>query len=381
MEPEGDPVGPLAADFGSLPAGSNAHFEADASAKSGTFTWTPTFVDATPQAYSISFSASSGAPAQTGASTTRILVTNVDRAPVAIAGGTYGGVVGSPIQFVGDHSSDPDTDPLQFTWDFGDGATSHSMDPLHNYAEMGDYVAHLSVSDGQVASLDSAAVSIQGALPATAFLADSTEVIYLASAKSSWCFELEPEANSFNVSDLDGNTIELAINRGGTISSVPVQTRNLRFGADMNSNGIPEASLCFEAGTLRDAFADLDGQETLAGVISGNAGPGRAFSAPVVATVIGLANGSDVIVSPNPMRATGAILFRTRKAGSYRVQVFDVSGRLVRESEAVRASGIGYHSINISSGGSGMDALPSGVYFYRLESPDGATKGRFVVLK
>ncbi len=380
-DPDGGVVEAFSAEVASLPAGCNAQFQTNLSARTAAFAWTPGATDGRPEPYVVRFTASTGVPPSSAIATTEIVVSNANRPPVASAGGTYGGVVGSPIQFVGDHSSDPDTDPLQFTWDFGDGATSHSMDPLHNYAEMGDYVAHLSVSDGQVASLDSAAVSIQGALPATAFLADSTEVIYLASAKSSWCFELEPEANSFNVSELDGGSIELAINRGGTVTSVPLEARSLHLGADMNSNGVPEASLCFEAGTLRAIFADLAGQEVLAGVISGDAGPGRAFSAPVTATVIGLASGSDVIVTPNPMRAPGAIVFRTRKPGTYRVQVFDVSGRLVRESEAVRANGVGYHSINISSGGSGMDALPSGVYFYRLESPDGATKGRFVVLK
>ena len=45
-------------------------------------------------------------------------------------------------------SDDPDGDPLSYSWDFGDGATSTAMSPVHTYTHPGTYTATLTVSDG-----------------------------------------------------------------------------------------------------------------------------------------------------------------------------------------------------------------------------------------
>lgn len=70
--------------------------------------------------------------------------------PVAVATATP--AAGPPplaVQFTGDPSSDPDGDPLSYSWDFGDGSAPHtSADPLHTYSSAGDYIAVLTVDDG-----------------------------------------------------------------------------------------------------------------------------------------------------------------------------------------------------------------------------------------
>lgn len=45
-------------------------------------------------------------------------------------------------------STDPDGDPLGYTWDFGDGGTSTGVDPAHSYATGGSYTVSLTASDG-----------------------------------------------------------------------------------------------------------------------------------------------------------------------------------------------------------------------------------------
>ena len=45
-------------------------------------------------------------------------------------------------------SSDPEGQPLTYSWTFGDGGTSTAANPTHTYTQAGQYTARLSVSDG-----------------------------------------------------------------------------------------------------------------------------------------------------------------------------------------------------------------------------------------
>jgi PKD repeat protein len=72
--------------------------------------------------------------------------------PTASAGGPYDGVVGVPVSFTAAGSSDPNNDPLTFTWDFGDNSLPVSVTaPIttHTYSSLGTFTATLTVSDGQ----------------------------------------------------------------------------------------------------------------------------------------------------------------------------------------------------------------------------------------
>jgi len=90
-------------------------------------------------------------------------------APVAQASGPYAGAAGQAISFDGTASYDPESDPLTYAWDFGDGATGTGATASHVYAAAGQYTATLVVSDGALYSAPATAqVTIGNGQPPSA---------------------------------------------------------------------------------------------------------------------------------------------------------------------------------------------------------------------
>jgi hypothetical protein len=58
-------------------------------------------------------------------------------------------------------ASDPDGDPVTYSWNFGDGATSTDAAPTHLYAASGAFAAHVTVSDGKTNTDVQAPVTIK----------------------------------------------------------------------------------------------------------------------------------------------------------------------------------------------------------------------------
>jgi parallel beta-helix repeat protein len=105
---DGDAIASLSANLSTLPAGNNAVFTAGAGNTSGTLTWSPTFADGRATPYNVIFTA---ANSLTGADTTAIVVTPVDRSPVVTAPATALVIAGSALS-VTVAASDPDGDAI-----------------------------------------------------------------------------------------------------------------------------------------------------------------------------------------------------------------------------------------------------------------------------
>ena len=73
-------------------------------------------------------------------------------APSANPGGPYLGAVNTAISFDGSASSDPENDPLNYAWDFGDNSSGLGVMPTHSYANVGIYTICLTVDDGELYS-------------------------------------------------------------------------------------------------------------------------------------------------------------------------------------------------------------------------------------
>ncbi len=98
-----------------------------------------------------------------GAQTSNVVVTVIapNQLPKPNAGGSQLGLVGNPIQFSGDGSSDPDGTIASYSWNFGDGQTATDVNPVHAYATPGKYTPSLTVTDNSGAqATDTTAVII-----------------------------------------------------------------------------------------------------------------------------------------------------------------------------------------------------------------------------
>ena len=70
------------------------------------------------------------------------------------------GYVGKEILFDGSQSFDPNEDPLDFYWNFGDGNSDIREKPIHIYQNPGEYLVTLIVNDGMASSSTTAKIKI-----------------------------------------------------------------------------------------------------------------------------------------------------------------------------------------------------------------------------
>jgi hypothetical protein len=95
-------------------------------------------------------------------------IVNDDHYPVPVAGPDRTVDEGAAVTFDGSGSSDPDGDPLTYTWDFGDGSQASGPTATHVYADNGSYLASLIVSDGANTVRSTAVITVQNVAPTAA---------------------------------------------------------------------------------------------------------------------------------------------------------------------------------------------------------------------
>ncbi|HEU4725156.1 MAG TPA: putative Ig domain-containing protein [Candidatus Eisenbacteria bacterium] len=371
-----DPDGDLIASLSALGLPAGASFTAAPGNTSGAFDWTPGFAEA--GAYPIVFRASN---ALNGAATTTIQVGNANRAPLAVDGGPYSGVAGFPVAFNGSASSDPDGDALTYAWDFGDGGSATGATPSHTYTVGGQYSVILTVTDTGAPALSdnsTAIATITSVFAVRTFTSGGNKAIRLGSGKPQWCMQLEAAGNAFTLNDLSIPSVVLQYG-GQEIHAVGGKSL---FSGDTDNNGVNELTLCFTKTDLRTLLAGLpSGRNTVTLHIAGSLNSGALISGSMVIDVFGSGGSLAASVSPNPLNPEAVLSFMTTKPGSVRVRLYDTAGRFVRTLEDRSGAAAGYHDIRIDGRDESGKRLPTGVYFYRAETPDGVMNGRFTILK
>lgn len=371
-DPDGDAITTL--NTLGLPAG--ATFTAAPDNASGTFDWTPGFAEA--GTYPVLFRASNGL---LGTATTNVVVGNVNRAPHANDGGPYSGVAGFPVAFNGSASSDPDGDPLAYSWNFGDGATGTGATPSHIYTAGGQYSVVLTVTDNGAPALSgnsTTQASITSVFTARLFTTGGNKAIRLGSGKPQWCVQFEAAGNAFTLSDV---SIPSVVLQYGTNEIHAIGGKSL-FSGDTDNNGVSELELCFSKTDLRTLLAGLpSGKSSVTLHLAGSLNSGALVSGSIVVDVFGSGGALAASVSPNPLNPEATLHFVTTKPGSVRVRLYDASGRFVRTLDDRSSAPAGYQDIRIDGRGENGTRLATGVYFYRAETADGVMSGRFTILK
>jgi len=372
-DPDGDPIGSLTADVSGLPVGNNAALASNPAHTSGTFTWTPTFNDARSTQYTVVFRATN---ALAGSATTRITVGNVNRAPIASAGGPYTAFVGTPVPFDGGGSSDPDGNALTYKWVFGDGSQGIGMAPMHKYLSTGSFGVAVTVSDGTLTGIGTTTATIVGVIPSRAFTESGNRTIKLSSGKPEWCVQLEPVGRSYSNAAVDFTSIVMKSTGTGSVSRIPALTTKSTVGSDRDGNGVQEITACFGKTDLRNLFSSVHGTQSVTVAFEGSLLSGGIFRATMDLTVNGSGGGHNASVTPNPLNPDAILTFAIERAGPVRVRLFDLNGRLVRTLLDDPAAAAGYHDLRIDG-----SPLASGLYFYRIDAAEGHTFGKFSVLK
>jgi hypothetical protein len=351
---------------------------ADHGDNTGTFTWVPAYTQAGD--YKVQFQAVD-TDGLIATATTAIHVDNTNRAPVAIAGGPYFGTQGVPVALDGSQSSDPDGDAITFSWEFSDGFFGAGAKVSHTYVVGGRFVAHLTVGDpAGLAGCDSAIVNVGSVCAALVFTTGGDDIIRLSSRKPTWCAQFQPRPGCFEIELIDLSSFKMF--RTDVLGpSIPAIQGKTVVKSDRNGDGVPEITVCFAKEDLRALFAALPAGE---GVV--------AVRIEAVADVWGRVVGDYNVrvsktggalaasIAPNPLRTTGQLQFVTSRPGALRVRLFDVHGRLVRTLLDEQQRPAGYHDVRIDGLSDAGSRLTSGVYFYRIEAPEGVETGRLAIM-
>jgi hypothetical protein len=87
------------------------------------------------------------------------------------------------------------------------------------------------------------------------------------------------------------------------------------------------------------------------------------------------------MLSPNPLHTVGEIHFTLPHAGFAHIDVLDLTGRRVRTLLDAHDLAPGSRSIRFDGRSNDGLRIPSGVYFYRVQSLDGTLTHRFAILR
>ncbi|HYQ89049.1 MAG TPA: PKD domain-containing protein, partial [Candidatus Binatia bacterium] len=311
-------------------------------------------------------------------------VTNSDLPPQARCNGPYSGTVDVPLPFTSNGSGDPDGDSLSFHWTFGDGGFGEGPEPKHAYARSGPYPVTLIVSDGILAAGDQTLARISEADSARAFDARVApaqgQPIELEAGGGRYCVAMEIVDAPASIADIDRFSVRLRMKGLGNTSAISADPTTFLLG-DANGNGIPDATACFTQEDLRRLFGNVRGRLRVSTTIEFSLTNGHGFTATLPVDVIGPDGQLRALMAPNPLRPAGMFSFVTTVVGEARLTLFDSHGRRVRTVLDEPSLPTGYHDVPIDARGESGKSLSSGVYFYRLETPEGTRTGRLAIIR
>ena len=322
--------------------------------------------------------------------------------PVLAAIGNMTATQGENLAFT---ATATDPDPGQVTFSLvgaPSGATIHEVTGAFLWvpSETGTVSFAVKVTDPEGCSdEESIEVTVNpvgggGASTVTAYFVGGNKTTKLWTGKKETCIQLEVTGND----QIDFSTIELVYNGQRIAAKGGERSR------DRDRDGNPEGTVCFSKQELRTLFAGLPSGENLVAIqIVGRFESGESFTASVShrIDVRGGNNGHDdeaedeeddgvvagngnarmkAHAAPNPINPSTLLKFGITQEGPVKVQVYDLSGRLVRTLHDGTLPA-GNNAVAWDGTRNSGDRVSSGVYYFRIQSRDGQDVVRVTVLK
>jgi len=223
-------------------------------------------------------------------------------------------------------------------------------------------------------------ITVRPVAPAEVFLVGPKK-FRLSSNRPFGCVQLEPVNAAFALDEIDYASIRMVSIGTGIVSEIAMgSTKSLVIG-DRDNDQIADVQICFDTDDLRALFSHLRGNQVVPVIVRGRLASGPRFEGPLDLEIVAGGGPLNTVLAPNPLNPSGTLRFLTKTPGRVRVTLYDLHGRFVRTVWDHAASAAGAHEIGIDGRGADRRPLSSGVYFYRIESPDGMSSGRFTVLK
>ena len=219
--------------------------------------------------------------------------------------------------------------------------------------------------------------------PAKAIVRAANRPISVGSGAPFFCVYVEPQGGVFETADINAGSVSMKSPRTGSVGAIKPAVQKETRAADLDRDGVQEVPVCFAREDLARLFSRIRGRKEVEVTIEGCLASGGTFRAPLSLTVLGTGKPESAVASlaPNPLNPQGTLTFSLVAPGSVTVRLYDLGGRFVRTVIDAERLPAGVHQIVIDGRDERGADLASGVYFYRVETPDGASTGRFVVLK
>ena len=261
--------------------------------------------------------------------TAAIQVSAPNRAPVAaITASATSGTAPLAVVLNGSGSSDPDGNPLVFTWDFGDGQAGTGAVVGHVYPAAGTYVVGLTVSDGSLTSTATVTITVRAP--------NRAPVAAITASATSGTAPLAVVLDGSGSSDPDGNPLVFTWD----------------FGNGQTGAGVVVGHVYQAAGTYVVGLTVSDGSLTATAtksILVASGVPIEIQSLPA-SFMLGPAY-------PNPFNPQTMIPFAVPIDSPVRIVVSDLLGRSVKVLVNDRSLVPGYHQTTFQAGD-----LPSGRY-------------------
>ncbi len=314
--------------------------------------------------------------------TVEVLRDGINHPPIASIGGPLEGVVGRALQLDVSRCSDPDGDRLDYSWTFGDGSSGLAGKSVaHEYSTEGEYTIGLTVRDPDFVVPTTTVARIRPHAAARAFTVAGAGAVLAGGIARDLCVRVEPVGAVFAACDLVATNVSLVSTIDGVTREITATGFDPDVTTDCDRNGMVDRGLLFAGRDVAALLERVPGRRTVDLSLRGTLAGGGHFVAPLEIPVVRRGGPLSAGIAPNPMNPVGELSFVTSKAGTADVRIFDVSGRLARHAVDRQVIPVGYHAVTLDGRGDLGEVLPSGVYYYVIETPEGRARGRFAIVR